>query len=72
MHCTYEVAPSRVCWRGAKHAQVVKRHHGGVKSTEPERVVYRVDEGYGIARDDDDVIEIPGERRVDITVKRKE
>jgi hypothetical protein len=50
----------------------VKRHHGGVKSTELERVVFRVDEGDGIVRDDGDITEIPGERRVDVMVKRKE
>lgn len=50
----------------------MKCHHGGVKSTQLERVVFRVDEGDGIVWDDGDITEIPGERRVDVTVKRKE
>ena len=43
----------------------MKHRRGGIKSTEPERVVYRIDEGDGTAQDNDDEIEIPRERRVD-------
>ena len=50
---------------GSKYGQIVKHRRGGIKSTEPERVVYRIDEGDGIAQDNDDEIEIPRERRVD-------
>lgn len=41
-----------------------------MKPIKLERVIYRIDEGDGIARDDGDVIEIPRERRVDLREER--
>jgi hypothetical protein len=60
-----------VIWRELKRAQLVQYGRGGVKPTELECVVCRIDKRDDIMRKDDDVIQKMRGRHIDLKGKHK-